>query len=74
MMSRFISAQAGREAGMSILEIGNAPGSGLMFGPGLAGTLMIPDEFDAIDEVGANGNDELVYPGRTRPIGRAESK
>ena len=59
---------------MSILEIGNAPGSGLIFGPGLAGTLMTPDEFDAIDEVGENDNDELVYRLQTRPIGRAESK
>ena len=46
---------------MSVLEIVHPEAAQLVLGPGLAGALMTPQEFDAIDEVDENYNYELIH-------------
>lgn len=46
---------------MSVLEIVHPEEAQLVLGPGLAGALMTPQEFDAIDEVDENYNYELIH-------------
>jgi len=46
---------------MSILEIDNPGATALVLGPGLAGTLMSPEEFDEAEDVDENFRYELIH-------------
>jgi hypothetical protein len=64
----------GKEASMSILEIEQADASRLVVGPGMAGTLMTPEEFDAIDEVDAVVSGIRASTGQPSGSGRPMAK
>ena len=46
---------------MSTIDLEQAETTKLVLGPGLAGTLMTPDEFDAVDEVDEDYTYELIH-------------